>query len=42
MKTLKLECEPGEAAVLNWTVAFDTPDLLYYQVMQYINFQYKN
>jgi hypothetical protein len=31
-KTLKLECEPGEAAVLNWTVAEDTPDLVYYQV----------
>lgn len=32
MKTLELVCEPGEAAVLNWTVAADTPDLVYYQV----------
>lgn len=31
-KTLKLECEPGEPAVLNWTVSFDTPNLVYYQV----------
>lgn len=31
-KTLKLECEPGEPAILNWTVSFDTPDLVYYQV----------
>lgn len=31
-KTLKLHCEPGEAAVLNWTVSHDTPDLVYYQV----------
>jgi len=30
-KTLKLECEPGEATALNWTVAFDTPNLVYYQ-----------
>jgi hypothetical protein len=32
MKTLKLECEDGDPAVLNWTVAEDTPDLVYYQV----------
>lgn len=32
MKTLHLECEPGEPAYLNWTVAMDTPDLVYYQV----------
>lgn len=31
-KTLKLDCEPGEPAVLNWTVSHDTPDLVYYQV----------
>lgn len=31
-KTLKLECEPGEASVLNWTVSHDTPNLVYYQV----------
>lgn len=34
-KTLKLECEPGEAAVLNWTVSHDTPNLVYYQVNCY-------
>ena len=32
MKTLHLECEPGEAAYLNWTVPHDAPDTLYYQV----------
>lgn len=32
METLRLDCDPGEPAVLNWTVAVDTPDLLYYQV----------
>lgn len=30
-KTLHLFCEPGEPAYLNWTVAEDTPDLVYYQ-----------
>lgn len=30
--TLRLECEPGEPAYLNWTVPMDAPDLLYYQV----------
>ena len=37
-KTLKLECEPGEPAVLNWTVSFDTPNLVYYQVYCYFIF----
>jgi hypothetical protein len=31
-KTLKLDCEPGAPAVLNWTVSLDTPNLVYYQV----------
>lgn len=31
-KTLRLECESGETAVLNWTVALDTPPIVYYQV----------
>lgn len=31
-ETLRLECEPGEPAYLNWTVPMDAPDLLYYQV----------
>lgn len=35
-KTLKLECDAGEPAVLNWTVSPDTPDLVYYQVCKYI------
>lgn len=35
-KTLKLECENGEPAVLNWTVSMDTPDLVYYQVCMFL------
>lgn len=31
-KTLQLECERGDQAILNWTVEQETPDLLYYQV----------
>lgn len=31
-KTLKLVCEEGEPAILNWTVPIDAPDMLYYQV----------
>lgn len=31
-KTLNLSCSEGEPAVLNWTVAHETPDLVYYQV----------
>lgn len=31
-KTLKLDCQPGQPAKLQWTVAQDTPDLVYYQV----------
>lgn len=36
METLRLECEVGEPAYLNWTVPLDAPDLLYYQVI-YLN-----
>lgn len=33
-KTLKLQCDNfGEAAILNWTVAEETPDLVFYQVI---------
>lgn len=32
METLRLECETGEPAYLNWTVPMDAPKLLYYQV----------
>lgn len=32
VKTLHLDCEPGAAAHLNWTVPMEAPDLLYYQV----------
>lgn len=39
-KTLKLACEPGEPAVLNWTVSFDTPNLVYYQVQTEFNQKY--
>lgn len=31
-ETLRLECDKGEPAKLVWTVAEDTPDLVYYQV----------
>ncbi|XP_065222877.1 protein Skeletor, isoforms B/C [Planococcus citri] len=30
-KTLELRCDPGEPAYLNWTVDYETPNLLYYQ-----------
>lgn len=30
--SLKLSCENGNAGLLNWTVAEETPDLVYYQV----------
>lgn len=33
-KTLRLVCEDGKPAILNWTVPLDAPDLLYYQVRQ--------
>lgn len=31
-KTLELRCHPGEPAYLNWTVQFETPSVIYYQV----------
>ncbi|XP_037029296.1 protein Skeletor, isoforms B/C isoform X1 [Bradysia coprophila] len=40
-KTLDLHCEPGEPAFLNWTVAMDTPDLLYYQCFMQRNLGWK-
>lgn len=33
LNTLRLECDEGSPAVLNWTVQMDAPDLLYYQVI---------
>lgn len=42
LKTLELHCEPGNTALLNWTVAMDTPDLLYYQVKNYFAFFFKS
>ncbi|XP_041985293.1 protein Skeletor, isoforms B/C isoform X3 [Aricia agestis] len=41
METLQLECEPGEPSVLNWTVAHETPDLLYYQCYTHNNLGWK-
>ncbi|XP_045780511.1 protein Skeletor, isoforms B/C isoform X2 [Maniola jurtina] len=41
MKTLKLECSEGEPAVLNWTVAHETPDLVYYQCYTHNNLGWK-
>ena len=32
-ETLDLKCDPGEPGVFNWTVADETPDLVYYQVI---------
>ncbi|CRL05403.1 CLUMA_CG018002, isoform B [Clunio marinus] len=40
-KTLKLECDSGEPAVLNWTVSHDTPDLVYYQCYTHNNLGWK-
>lgn len=37
MDTLRLDCEDGSPAVLNWTVPMDAPDLLYYQVRTQLN-----
>ncbi|XP_050357466.1 protein Skeletor, isoforms B/C isoform X1 [Nymphalis io] len=41
MQTLQLECNEGEPAVLNWTVAHETPDLLYYQCYSHNNLGWK-
>lgn len=36
METLRLECDRGKPAYLNWTVPMDAPDLLYYQVIKFV------
>lgn len=36
MKTVHLDCELGEPAILNWTVPMDAPNTLYYQVFAYL------
>lgn len=41
MMTLKLECSPGVPAILNWTVAHETPDLVYYQCYTHNNLGWK-
>ncbi|XP_053619492.1 protein Skeletor, isoforms B/C isoform X2 [Plodia interpunctella] len=41
MTTLQLECNTGEPAVLNWTVAHETPDLVYYQCYSHNNLGWK-
>ncbi|XP_063369261.1 protein Skeletor, isoforms B/C isoform X2 [Cydia amplana] len=41
MKTLQLECNEGEPGVLNWTVAEETPDLVYYQCYTHNNLGWK-
>ncbi|CAH2985104.1 unnamed protein product [Chilo suppressalis] len=41
MKTLQLECNDGEPALLNWTVAHETPDLVYYQCYTHNNLGWK-
>ncbi|KAJ2941635.1 hypothetical protein O0L34_g14691 [Tuta absoluta] len=41
MKTLDLKCSDGEPAVLNWTVAHETPDLVYYQCYTHNNLGWK-
>lgn len=40
-KTLKLDCQPGQPAKLQWTVAQDTPDLVYYQCFTHNNLGWK-
>jgi hypothetical protein len=36
LNTLRLVCDEGESAYLNWTVALETPDLVYYQVFAHV------
>jgi len=36
LSTLRLVCDEGEPAYLNWTVAPETPDLVYYQVRAHV------
>lgn len=40
-KTLTLSCENGEPSILNWTVAEDTPNLVYYQCYTHNNLGWK-
>ncbi|KAF4533163.1 hypothetical protein B566_EDAN001705 [Ephemera danica] len=40
-KTLRLDCEDGEPAYLNWTVDPKTPDVLYYQCYIHSNYGWK-
>ncbi|XP_050532309.1 protein Skeletor, isoforms B/C-like [Daktulosphaira vitifoliae] len=39
--SLKLSCEDGSAAELNWTVAQETPDIVYYQSYSQSNIGWK-
>ncbi|XP_021913275.1 protein Skeletor, isoforms B/C [Zootermopsis nevadensis] len=41
LDTLRLECDDGEPAYLNWTVATETPDLLYYQCYSHTHLGWK-
>ncbi|XP_018572684.1 protein Skeletor, isoforms B/C isoform X1 [Anoplophora glabripennis] len=41
METLRLECDQGEPAYLNWTVPMEAPDLLYYQCYTHNNLGWK-
>ena len=40
-KTLKLQCDPGKYAYLNWTVPLDAPNTLYYQCYNHLNLGWK-
>lgn len=39
--TLRLECDSGSPAILNWTVPYEAPDLLYYQCYSHTNLGWK-
>ncbi|KAK6622254.1 hypothetical protein RUM44_002061 [Polyplax serrata] len=41
LKTLRLMCDEGQPAYLNWTVAPETPDLVYYQCYTHNNLGWK-
>ncbi|XP_076250589.1 protein Skeletor, isoforms B/C [Rhynchophorus ferrugineus] len=41
LRTLRLECDEGDAAYLNWTVPMDAPELLYYQCYAQTNMGWK-
>ncbi|XP_044743413.1 protein Skeletor, isoforms B/C [Chrysoperla carnea] len=41
VETLRLNCDSGEAAIMNWTVPMDAPDLLYYQCYTHNNLGWK-